>query len=197
MKQYPVQPQRVRWAMAQLQQAGIQAQLQRTATGYVIVVADDADEHAAPVVGGVIGYQAHGRKPRRKRHGWRRLAAVWGWVLAFVVVGFFVYASSDQAPFPNTVHTGSALYEWTTFDLSDPYLRYMLIAMGIVGAGMLTLVWFSQAPKAHPEWNGTSTGAALLAVVVFVAGVTMLAYLIHSGQAGALTQIYRALGARP
>lgn len=76
--------------MAQLQQAGIAAQLQRTATGYVIVVADDADEHAGPVVGGVTGYQAHGRKPRR--NAWLR--TLWAGIVAgswFVAAGAALY----------------------------------------------------------------------------------------------------------
>ena len=90
-KQYPVQPSRVRWALAQLQQAGIQAQLQRTPTGYVIVVADDADADAAPVVGGVTGYQAHGRKPG-KRNAWLR--TLWAGIVAgswFVAAGAALY----------------------------------------------------------------------------------------------------------
>ena len=144
-KQYAVQPSRVRWALAQLQQAGIQAQLQRTPTGYVIVVADDADDDAAPVVGGVDGYQAHGRPAKRRRHAWRRWAAVWGYAVLLLVTGFFLYAGSESG----AARAGdNPLFDLRVIDFSDPYLAYLMPIMAVAGLVLLFAVWLGRAQRA-------------------------------------------------
>lgn len=78
---YDMPGSRLRWAMTALRDAGINANVTRTGTGYQITVADEQHGAAGRTLGPIQDYSRHPLIIQKKRRNW-----LYGW-LGFTVVG--------------------------------------------------------------------------------------------------------------
>ena len=122
----------------------------------------------------------------------KKLIFVGGFTL-LVVLTMFSVGTHNQG-IPNTVTPRANAI---VVDFGDPYLSSRALGIAVIALLMLGAVWYARPPKGHSNWAGTSMSSAMLAVVVFCVCTTLLAFLFHSGQAGAFTTVLDTMRRSP